>query len=296
MKIPERQAELDALIAEHFGPQEAETKLGTGGSRHQLTPPLKDEEIVERAEQAANSTKFKTLFYQGDTSDYSHDASRADQALLSIFAFYTQDPNQLDRLFRGSALFRPEKWGKRADYRTRTIETALKGLTETYKASRGSGVTRAEKSGDGEEKDSPEMRRSNDVTKELKKIVYGADGGPAAMRFHYTDYGNAECLVSRHSEDLLFVHAWRRWLEYDGQRFCLDDTGAIGRRAKETVRSMYRDAEKLEVAENRKDLAKHAMNSEARSRIEAMIALAESEPGIPVRAAELDADPCGFST
>jgi primase-polymerase (primpol)-like protein len=46
-------------------------------------------------------------------------------------AFYTQDPEQLDKLLRSSALFRPEKWG-RQDYRQRTIQRALSNLTETY--------------------------------------------------------------------------------------------------------------------------------------------------------------------
>jgi hypothetical protein len=39
---------------------------------------------------------------------------------------------QLDSLFRGSALYRPDKWGRRADYRRRTIEKALGNLAETY--------------------------------------------------------------------------------------------------------------------------------------------------------------------
>lgn len=46
-------------------------------------------------------------------------------------AFFTQDPEQLDRLFRRSALCR-EKWTGRADYRRRTIDKALHNLTETY--------------------------------------------------------------------------------------------------------------------------------------------------------------------
>lgn len=45
-------------------------------------------------------------------------------------AFYTQDPDQLDRLFRGSALCR-DKWLRRPDYRHRTIERVLARQTET---------------------------------------------------------------------------------------------------------------------------------------------------------------------
>jgi hypothetical protein len=51
--------------------------------------------------------------------------------LVSILAFYTQDEEQLDGLFRRSRLCR-EKWINRPDYRRSTIEKALSNLTETY--------------------------------------------------------------------------------------------------------------------------------------------------------------------
>jgi hypothetical protein len=66
----------------------------------------------------------------GDASGYaSH--SEADQALISLLAFYTQDEDQLDSLYRRSDLCR-EKWLKRPGYRRSTIEKALSSLTETY--------------------------------------------------------------------------------------------------------------------------------------------------------------------
>ncbi len=88
--------------------------------------------MIELCKRAKNSGKFERLLDRGDASEYGYDYSRADQALVSIFAFYMQDPDQLDRLFRGSALYRAEKWGKRSDYRRRTIKKALGGLRETY--------------------------------------------------------------------------------------------------------------------------------------------------------------------
>jgi hypothetical protein len=76
-----------------------------------------------------NATKFEAL-WTGDTTGYaSH--SEADQALISLLAFYTQDEGQLDSLYRRSALCR-EKWIKRPGYRRSTIEKALSGLTHTY--------------------------------------------------------------------------------------------------------------------------------------------------------------------
>jgi len=57
------------------------------------------------------------------------------------------------------------------------------------------------------------------------------------------------------------------------------------------VRGIYSEAARAANEEERKKLAKHAMASEAHIRIRAMIALAESEPGVPVLPDILDADP-----
>jgi DNA-binding transcriptional ArsR family regulator len=132
MQIPERQPELDALFAKHFPVQENQPE--TNGNRRRTGVDLTDDEIIAKAKNAKNSAKFERLFEHGDTSEYDHDDSRADLALLSILAFYSQDHDQLDRLFRLSALCR-DKWLRRPDYRRRTIDAAINGLTETYRTS-----------------------------------------------------------------------------------------------------------------------------------------------------------------
>ena len=53
---------------------------------------------------------------------------------------------------------------------------------------------------------------------------------------------------------------------------------------------MYRAAAKLN-ADEREVLVKHALASESRNSINAMVMLARSEPGVPVRQSELDASP-----
>src|SRR5699024_2386283 len=77
---------------------------------------------------AKNGDKFKTL-YSGDISSYgSH--SEADQALCNLIAPYTQDYEQIDRIFSNSGLYR-EKWD-RDDYKTNTIENAVYDRGFTY--------------------------------------------------------------------------------------------------------------------------------------------------------------------
>jgi hypothetical protein len=123
--IRDRSEALHTFHARHFAERVDKRLASANGYHSELT----DEEVIALARGAKNSSKFEAL-WEGDTSGYaSH--SEADQALISLLAFYTQDENQLDSLYRQSALCR-EKWLKRSDYRRSTIEKALSNLADTY--------------------------------------------------------------------------------------------------------------------------------------------------------------------
>jgi hypothetical protein len=123
--IEDRAERLSRFHARHFAEDFRNGHASTNGHRSELT----DEEVIELARGAKNAAKFEPL-WSGEVSGYpSH--SEADQALISLLAFYTQDEGQLDSLYRKLALCR-EKWLKRPDYRRMTIERALSNLTETY--------------------------------------------------------------------------------------------------------------------------------------------------------------------
>jgi hypothetical protein len=123
--IRDRSQELVTFHARHFA--EGIGTRSTDANEHHSE--LADEEVVRLARDARNSSKFEAL-WQGDISGYaSH--SEADQALVSLLAFYTQDEAQLDSLYQRSNLCR-EKWINRPDYRRRTIQRALSNLAETY--------------------------------------------------------------------------------------------------------------------------------------------------------------------
>jgi hypothetical protein len=94
---------------------------------------LGDHELLEKAFQAKNGDRFRAL-WNGDTSAYGGDESRADQAFLNMLAFWTsKDAGRMDALFRSSGLYR-QKW-EREDYRERSIEKAIADTTEVYEAS-----------------------------------------------------------------------------------------------------------------------------------------------------------------
>src|SRR3954465_2818109 len=101
---------------------EGSTKGSNDPSKH--TPSgLSDEEIISLCRKAKNAPKFASLYDDGNTSG-NGSASEADAALLAIMAFFTQDAEQLERLWGVSALGQRTKF-RRADYRRRTIDYVL---------------------------------------------------------------------------------------------------------------------------------------------------------------------------
>jgi putative DNA primase/helicase len=95
-------------------------------------PSMADEEIINRAMNSRCGEKFSRL-YSGDLKGYpSH--SSADLALVSLLAFYTKDPKQIDSIFRTSGLFR-DKWDSpRGDttYGEMTIQMGLGHTARVY--------------------------------------------------------------------------------------------------------------------------------------------------------------------
>lgn len=87
----------------------------------QIDGPLADEEVIEMAMRAANADKFNQLCAGDWQNDYPSQ-SEADFALLSIFAFYTRDNEQVRRLFRMSALGKREKAVKNDRYLNFALE------------------------------------------------------------------------------------------------------------------------------------------------------------------------------
>jgi AAA domain len=96
--------------------------------------PATDEMIIQKCRGAENAAKFVDLFDYGDVSGNGGDASGADFALLGILKFYTQEPEQLERLMRQSRLARP-KWDEGRAGRSwlrYSIDNALKDVGRVY--------------------------------------------------------------------------------------------------------------------------------------------------------------------
>lgn len=127
-RIESRQTELEAFHTDAFGGASAKRRQGKLGQ-------ISDQQILEKARTAKNGDKFSRL-WAGDISEQRSE-SEADLALCSILAFWTgKHKERIDRLFRGSALYRP-KWDERRGaltYGELTIDKACESTPNTYSA------------------------------------------------------------------------------------------------------------------------------------------------------------------
>lgn len=126
-EIYERQDILNYIYDMYFSEPEKEQQEITQ-TKLDPSPSLSDDEVLKIAFKAKNGEKFKTL-YTGDHSAYGSQ-SDADQAFCNYIAFYTQNAEQIDRIFTDSGLYR-DKWDRK-DYKAWTIQKAIDGLSATY--------------------------------------------------------------------------------------------------------------------------------------------------------------------
>lgn len=96
---------------------------------------LNDQEVIDTALASSSGEKFYRYYNDGDISMNGNDHSSADMAFCCMLAFWCNgDEEQMDRIFRNSALYR-EKWDKyrgEKTYGQRTIELACSQTPEGY--------------------------------------------------------------------------------------------------------------------------------------------------------------------
>ena len=216
-----------------------------------------DRNLLDSAFQSKNGDGIQSL-WQGEITGYqSH--SEADLALCGHLSFWTNgDVARIDRLFRASKLYR-KKWDERRNSSGRTY-----GQITIEKAINSWSPSETDKE-DKPKSDEPE--------------------------FKCTDLGNSERLVHYFGDDLRYCSPLKSWFFWDGRRWSRDVTEKVRQYGKKAVRKIHKEAEKAPDARDRKDIAKHAMQSESEARIRAMISLARSDENIAVLPEEMDLDP-----
>ena len=94
---------------------------------------IADEDILERMCRSKVKGKAMQALLAGDTTKYANDDSRADMALVQNLAYWTgRDAEQMERIWLKSDLGQREKTQTRADYRKRTIDTAIAQCKSIY--------------------------------------------------------------------------------------------------------------------------------------------------------------------
>jgi len=108
--------------------------------------------------------------------------------------------------------------------------------------------------------------------------------------YHCTDTGNGERFAAQHRGDAHFCHPLNKWYIWSGKHWKSDNQGAVNQLAKETARSIYAEASKEIDKIKRDQLADWAVKTESFFRQNAMLKMAQSEPGIPILQENLDCD------
>jgi putative DNA primase/helicase len=93
--------------------------------------------------------------------------------------------------------------------------------------------------------------------------------------FKCTDLGNTERFEKQHGERFHFEPTWRKSIVWDGRRWRIGDESHAMRLAMQTVRMIYNEASAIEDRDIRKRVIQHAIESESRARLAAMVDLAQ---------------------
>lgn len=247
---------------------------------------------------ALESDPLLRRLFDGDICNYPS-SSQADEAFCCKAIWWANhDRTLVDDWLRRSRLSR-DKWDEvhyadGSTYGQKTIERADAFVPDGYRPPLrfGFNLSDAQQAetplgGDTPRDSDPSMPPS---TPPPAPPVAPADAPHPADNL-LTDLGNAQRLVNRHGEDLRYVADFKKWLEWNGHHWDIDETEAVMRRAKLTVRAMYAEATAIADDDRAAKLVKHALASQSATRLEAMVKLARSESAIPVRQSQLDANP-----
>ena len=127
--ISERTGEAEKVYSDYFIKSEKKDALRVSNASDRARKIVSADELLEAMFNSRHGGEIRALF-GGDTSAYANDDSRADLALCSYLAFWTNnDIALMDNLFRQSKLMRP-KWDERRGNQTYGQMTLLKALMD----------------------------------------------------------------------------------------------------------------------------------------------------------------------
>ena len=247
--INERQ---DAIyqFMDHFLPEKKERPQAAQQDVTTLpiTVNVSDNELIEKIRQSKQGSKFSMLFDRGDYSDYrnadgSANHSGGDMALAEMIAWWTQDAEQIRRIFSSSVLAQRQKWQRR-DYQDRTISEAIKRAS-----ARSSGYNPQEYAKQMEEKRNAELiaaltagspADATDHEQLLTDVLY----------YELSEAGNAERLQRIYGNAWLYVSNNSLWYKWDGKRWAENNGSELTELAIKLFRLLKRKAKEVFTEDN----------------------------------------------
>ncbi|NIO17288.1 MAG: hypothetical protein GTN70_09905, partial [Deltaproteobacteria bacterium] len=112
---------------------------------------------------------------------------------------------------------------------------------------------------------------------------------PLTEDFRAGDTYNANLFVNQHGAHIRWCEPFRKFYVWNEKRWEPDAKKKISEFAQKTIRELYSEAKNCEDSDQRRELARHAVKSDYKHRIDAMIELAK--PKIAILPEELDKDP-----
>jgi putative DNA primase/helicase len=130
------------------------------------------------------------------------------------------------------------------------------------------------------------------TTRKLAKKWAKKKDVPTPVRTSYpvNDTERAQRFAKKCANELKYIQAWKRWLLWNGVRWVPDEDGAVFRKAQEIPRLLQKEAAEIEDDDKRKKAFVAAIRAGDRSKLEAMIKLAECQPGIAASPTLFDSD------
>ena len=133
------------------------------------------------------------------------------------------------------------------------------------------------------------MKLTEDKPK--KKTLPSVDILRELNQLHMTDTGNADGFALLNGDDFRYDWNRKRWLYWDGVRWCVDSNSLATQAIKEMARARLAAAALIDDDEQCKKMVKWAFNSEAKYRLKSALELAQSEPPFPASTEQFDKDP-----
>jgi putative DNA primase/helicase len=132
---------------------------------------------------------------------------------------------------------------------------------------------------------------------EVEKIARSVsryDAGVVVVQ-NLTELGNCKRFTALHAENVFYSAERRKWILWNGRHWEWDVHGKVHDLAENVLAMICNEAAQAKEKEAREALLKHALKTEARRQIEAMLALAEKQPEIRTGLGRFDRDPMLFN-